>query len=124
MPLIYFCGNYNSFEGHNNTIEQILSYEALFFTIEDTISCAHQPTPHCAHPLLVSLNIQQASINVDGYDFFHMEEFNSTPLPCILFYEAQIQDTCLSVGLSLGSKQLQLDGIPVFYRIRYGAWAN
>ena len=36
---------------------------------------------HCAYiHSLVSISVQQASVNVSGCHFFHMEEFNDTPL--------------------------------------------
>jgi len=38
-------------------------------------------TPHCAHiHSLVSINIQQASMSINGCNFFCMEEFDNTPL--------------------------------------------
>ena len=38
-------------------------------------------THHCAHNrCLVSINLQQTWMNVTGCLFFHMEEFNGTPL--------------------------------------------
>ena len=42
----------------------------------------HHPPPHCAHiSYLVSISVQQVSINVTGCRFFfHMEEFNDTSL--------------------------------------------
>ena len=37
-------------------------------------------TPHCAHShCLVSRNVQQVSVNVNGCHFFHMKDFNNTP---------------------------------------------
>ena len=42
---------------------------------------------HCAHiHRLVSFNIQQTLMNVSGCHFFHMEEFNDTPLFHICFH--------------------------------------
>ena len=50
-------------------------------TIAVTTAEMHHPLPYCAHiHCLVSINIQQASMNISGYHFFHMEEFNDTPL--------------------------------------------
>jgi len=48
----------------------------------DCCHCHHcWKTPHCAHIYcLVSINIQQAVMNVNGCHFFHMEEFSDTPL--------------------------------------------
>ena len=41
----------------------------------------HHPPPHCAHiDWLVSINIQQISVNITRCHFFHVEEFGSTPL--------------------------------------------
>ena len=41
----------------------------------------HHSLPHCAHiHYLVSLNIQQDSVNVNGSNFFRMEEFIVTLL--------------------------------------------
>ena len=34
----------------------------------------------CSHPLFVSINVQQVSVNFCGCHFFYMEEFNDTPL--------------------------------------------
>jgi hypothetical protein len=45
-----------------------------------TTAETHHPLPYCAHILcLVSINIQQVSLNVNGCNFFCMEEFNDTP---------------------------------------------
>ena len=39
----------------------------------------HLP-PHCAHMhCVVSINVQQPSVNVSGCHFFHMKELNSMP---------------------------------------------
>ena len=41
----------------------------------------HHPPPHCVHcRCLVSVNIQQASVNVSGCHFFHMKELSDAPL--------------------------------------------
>ena len=41
----------------------------------------HCPPPHCAHiHCLISINIQQLSMNVSGYRFFHREKFSPLPL--------------------------------------------
>ena len=46
-----------------------------------SIAEMHHPLPHCAHiHCLVTINIQQVSMNVNRCNFFCMEEFNSTPL--------------------------------------------
>jgi len=43
--------------------------------------CWNTPPPHCAHiHCLVSINVQQASTNVSGCNFFCMEEFSDVPL--------------------------------------------
>ena len=40
----------------------------------------------CLRPLVVSINIQQVSMNVSLCYFFHLEEFNFTPLLHTLFH--------------------------------------
>ena len=41
----------------------------------------HHPSSHCAHiHCLVSINIQQALMNVNRCYLFHMEKFNDSPL--------------------------------------------
>ena len=58
-----------------------LSGTWLVFHIAVATAEMHHPPPHCANiHCLVSVNIQQASMNVTGSNFFHMEEFNYTPL--------------------------------------------
>ena len=48
-------------------------------TLSVTTAEMHHPPPHCVHiHCLVSRNIQQASVNVSGHRFFHMEEFSDT----------------------------------------------
>jgi hypothetical protein len=47
----------------------------------------HHPPPHCAHiHSLASINVQQTSLNVNGCNFFRIEEFNDTPLLCAHFH--------------------------------------
>ena len=47
----------------------------------------HHPLPHSTHiPCQVSINIQQAVMNVSECDFFCMEEFSDTPLLHIYFH--------------------------------------
>ena len=42
--------------------------------------CWNDPVPHCAYiHSLFSTNPQQASLNVSGCHFFHMEEFSDIP---------------------------------------------
>ena len=51
---------------------------------------SHHPPLHCTHiHCLVSRNIQQAPVNVNGCYFFHMEEFSNTPLLHVHFYARQ-----------------------------------
>jgi len=53
----------------------------LVFHVAVATTETHHPLPHCANiHCLVSVNIQQASMNVIGCNFFCMEEFNYTPL--------------------------------------------
>ena len=50
-------------------------------TVAVTTAETHHTPPHCAHPhCLVSINVQQASVNVSGWHSFHMEELSYTPL--------------------------------------------
>jgi len=52
----------------------------VFHTAVATAETCH-PLPHCANiHYLVSVNVQQASTNVIGRNFFRMEEFNYAPL--------------------------------------------
>ena len=52
----------------------------LVFHAAVAIAETRHPPPHCANiHCLVSVNVQQVS-NVIGCNFFHMEEFNYTPL--------------------------------------------
>jgi len=52
----------------------------VFHVTVATAETCHPP-PHCANiHCLVSVNVQQASMNVIGCNFFCMEEFNYTPL--------------------------------------------
>ena len=47
---------------------------------DNIIAEMHHPQPHCAHiHCLVSINIHQVSMNINGCNIFHMEEFNDTP---------------------------------------------
>ena len=58
-------------------------------TVGVTKAETHHPLPHPAHiHRLVSINVQQAVMNVSGYHFFHMEEINDIPLLHILFSAA------------------------------------
>ena len=85
------------FPGHNPLIQVDELIEMLFISWYD--SCAwlsgarfvfcvivttaetHHPPLHYAHVhCLVSINFQQVTMNVNGYNFFCMEEFSSTPL--------------------------------------------
>jgi len=81
--------------GHNLLINMDELIETLFILWCD--SCAwlprtwlvfyiavaetHRPPLHCAHiHSLVSINIQQVLMNINGGHFFCMEEFRGTPL--------------------------------------------
>jgi len=53
----------------------------LVFHVAVATAKTRHPPPHCANiHCLVSVNVQQASMNVIGCNFSHMEEFNYTPL--------------------------------------------
>jgi len=53
----------------------------LGFDVTVTAAGTDHPPPHCAHiHCLVSINIQQASMNVSGCHFFCIEELSDTPL--------------------------------------------
>ena len=53
----------------------------LVFHVAVATAETRHPPPHCANiHYLVSVNVQQASVNVIGCNFFRMEEFNYTPL--------------------------------------------
>ena len=56
-------------------------WNVVLFHIAVTTAEMHHPPPHCVHiHRLVSINVQQTSVNVSGCNIFHMEGFNSTPL--------------------------------------------
>jgi len=58
-----------------------LSGTWLVFHVPVATAETHHPPPHCANiHCLVSVNVQQASMNVTGCNFFCMEEFSYTPL--------------------------------------------
>ena len=64
-----FCG-VRSVCGH---LEHVLSFMSQ-------LPLLHHPLPRCAHiHSLVSINVQQASVNVNGCHFFCMEEFSDMP---------------------------------------------
>ena len=57
----------------------------------------HHPPPHCAHiHCLVSTNVQQMSMNVNGCNFFCTEEFNATPL---LHLHSHVRHYCVRLPL-------------------------
>ena len=65
MLFILWCGNC-----------AWLSRIQLVFDINDARAETQHPLPRCAHiHCLVSINVEQASVNVSGCHFFHMEEF-------------------------------------------------
>ena len=49
----------------------------------------------------VSINIQQASMNVSGCNFVYIEEFNETSLLCIHFHVRPILSDCPSAAICL-----------------------
>ena len=60
----------------------------------------HHPLPHCAHThCLVSISAQQVSVNVNGGNFFCMEDFSDTPLLHTHFIHTML-DAILSDSLS------------------------
>jgi len=107
MPPMYFHGNYNRYkqkrEAQKNYLvvtKHCFSTQSLpavmnkacmprsykFVPVEvtavavTTAEMQHWPH-HCAHLCcLVSINIQQESVNVNGCHFFNMGKFNSPPL--------------------------------------------
>jgi len=69
----------------------------LVFHITVTTAEMHHPLPHYAHiHCLVSINVQQASVDVSECHSFHMEEFSDTPLLHMHFHVR-----CHSVRLPL-----------------------
>lgn len=61
--------------------------EWFVFHVSIAAAKTHHPPPDCAHiHCLVSVNIQQALVNISSCHFFRMEVFNSTPLLHICFY--------------------------------------
>ena len=86
---------------HHYLIKQILIYQTLFFNVVTAISYTYSSTmkksacciskslhqkgdplsslpPRAPTHHLVSRNVQQTSMNVNGCQFFHTEEFNDT----------------------------------------------
>ena len=58
----------------------------------------HHPLPHYVHiHCLVSINIQQASVNVSGCHFFHIEKVSSIPL---LYMHFHARHHCVRLPLS------------------------
>jgi len=64
--------------------------DSLFHSYYNGIIAAemHHPPPHCA-PIhcLVFINIQQVSVNVNGFHCFCMKEFNIIPLYHMHFHD-------------------------------------
>ena len=59
----------------------------------------HLLLPHCSHiHSLVSMNVQQASMNASGCHFFCMEEFSDTSLLYPHFHVRQILSCCPSAA--------------------------
>jgi len=75
---------------HHHPLCIFISHEQDMFVksvpAEVTPRCCHRgytepPTIHCADiHCLVPINIQQASVNVNGCHFFSMEEFSDMPI--------------------------------------------
>jgi len=58
-----------------------LSRTLLFFHTAVTTAEMHHPPPHCAYLQgLVSINVQQTSVNANEGHFFHLEDFSDTPV--------------------------------------------
>jgi len=65
----------------------------LLFHVTVATAETHHPPPHCPNiHCLVSVNVQQASKNVIGCNFFRMEEFNYT----LCFIRTSMSDAILS----------------------------
>ena len=58
----------------------------MWLVFHVTVATAEPPTTCANIHCLVSINVQQASMNVIGCNFFHMEEFNYTPLFHMYFH--------------------------------------
>ena len=73
-----------------------------------TTAETQHPSPHCAHIYcLVSINVQQTSMSVKGYNFCCMQKFTfaSSSLPC----QTSMCQTYLCCHLSHGNK-MELNG--------------
>jgi len=72
----------------------------------------HHPPAHCAHiHCLVSLNVQQALMDVNGCHFFHMGEFRDAPLLHLHFHVSHHSVRLpLCCHLSHGNKMEQYVG--------------
>ena len=75
-----------------------LVWKMACFCVALATSEKHHPQPHCAHiRCLVSLNTQQASMNVSA--ILSMEELNSTSLLLIHFMSDAILSDCSSAAI-------------------------
>jgi hypothetical protein len=65
----------------------------------------HHPLPHCAHiHCWVFINVEQASMNINGYNFLCMQEFDDTSLLCTHFNVRHHFARLLPCFLSHGNK--------------------
>ena len=65
----------------------------IFMAIWNIASLSHHIPPHCAHiHCLVSINVQQASVNVSGYHFFSAWR-NSVPHLCFVCFQTPFCQT-------------------------------
>ena len=107
-------------------------HQQRWHTVAVTTTETHHPPPDCAHiHCLVSINIQQASMNVSGCIFFCMKEFSDTPLLYMHFHVRQHFVRLLPCGyLSQGNKMQWNIGVkvqpilPHHHHLLLILWAN
>ena len=76
--IFIFTSNQREPAGHTHENLHQWRWPSATVTTAET----HHPSPHCAHiHSVVFINIQQTSMNVNGCNSSHMEEFSSQPLP-------------------------------------------
>lgn len=70
-----------------------LARSQLVFHVAITIAEMHYPLPHCANiHCFPSINVQQAPVDVSGFNTFHLEQFND----CLCFIYTFMSDSVLS----------------------------
>jgi len=73
----------------------------LSFTLLSLLLKIHHPLSQCTHiHCLVSINVLQVSMNVNGCHFFHVEDFSDTRLLYTQFHVRHHLSDCPSAAIS------------------------